>query len=139
MSLQEKIATIKADISGVQIKDTAALEAFRIQYLGSKGIVKQLFTELKEVPNEEKRAVGQLLNDLRISTETIFEELKEKLETSSDSDLSIDVTRSLSQIPWVPATHYRSLGVKSLTSLSELVIQFRKDRRSKTIGTISLL
>lgn len=94
MSLQEKIATIKAEISGVQIKDAAALEAFRIQYLGSKGIVKQLFTDLKEVPNEEKRVVGQLLNDLRISTETIFEELKEKLETSSESDSSVDVTRS---------------------------------------------
>ena len=94
MSLQEKIATIKAEISGVQIKDAAALEAFRIQYLGSKGIVKQLFMDLKEVPNEEKRVVGQLLNDLRISTETIFEELKEKLETSSESDSSVDVTRS---------------------------------------------
>lgn len=94
MSLQDKIASLKQEIAGVKITDSAALEAFRIQYLGSKGIVKQLFTELKEVPNEEKRTVGQLLNDLRITTETLFEELKTKLESSTESDSGIDVTRS---------------------------------------------
>jgi phenylalanyl-tRNA synthetase alpha chain len=94
MSLQDKIASLKQEIAGVKITDSAALEAFRIQYLGSKGIVKQLFTELKEVPNEDKRTVGQLLNDLRITTETIFEELKTKLESSTESDSGIDVTRS---------------------------------------------
>ncbi len=94
MSLQDKIASLKLEIAGVKITDSAALEAIRIQYLGSKGIVKQLFTELKEVPNEEKRTVGQLLNDLRITTETLFEELKTKLESSSESDSGVDVTRS---------------------------------------------
>ncbi len=94
MSIHDKIAAVKAELTGVEIKDSSALEAFRIQYLGSKGVVKQLFTDLKEVPNEEKRAVGQLLNDLRITAETIFEEKKGNLETAEESNSDIDLTRT---------------------------------------------
>lgn len=94
MSIQDKIAAVKTELAGVEIKDAGTLEAFRIQYLGSKGVVKQLFTDLKEVPNEEKRAVGQLLNELRITAETIFEEKKNTLESVSESNSDFDVTRT---------------------------------------------
>jgi len=94
MSIHDKIAVVKTELAGIEIKDSSALEAFRIQYLGSKGVVKQLFADLKEVPNEEKRAVGQLLNDLRITAETIFEEKKNKLDTVAENNSDFDVTRT---------------------------------------------
>jgi phenylalanyl-tRNA synthetase alpha chain len=52
-----------------------------------------LFGGLKSVPNEEKRTVGQLLNELRLLAETKFEAAKEQLETSSSQTASIDTSR----------------------------------------------
>jgi phenylalanyl-tRNA synthetase alpha chain len=48
---------------------------------------------LKSVPNEEKRTVGQLLNELRLLAETKFEAAKEQLETSSSQTATIDTSR----------------------------------------------
>lgn len=94
MNIQETIGTLQEEIKAVKIADATTLETFRIQYLGSKGSIKNLFNALKEVPNEEKRAVGQLINDLRQTAETLYEEAKESLENTVVADNSVDVTRS---------------------------------------------
>lgn len=120
MSIQEKIAAVRQEIAGVSIQDTTALETFRIQYLGSKGVVKQLFADLKEVPNEEKRAVGQLLNELRITAETIFEELKTTLESAAENDTKIDVTRSPEPIS-IGARHPLSVVRSEIINIFERI------------------
>jgi phenylalanyl-tRNA synthetase alpha chain len=56
-------------------------------------VIKDLFGGLKSVPNEEKRTIGQLLNELRLLAETKFEAAKEQLETSSSQTASIDTSR----------------------------------------------
>ena len=38
------------------------LEEFRIKYLGSKGLLKELYADLKNVPNEMKKEFGQVIN-----------------------------------------------------------------------------
>ncbi len=91
--MKATIDKIITDIDQFVIKDTKSLEDFRIQFLGSKGIVKNMFGELKSVPNEEKREVGQLLNNLRLHAETKFASFKEQLETASSSDASLDLSR----------------------------------------------
>jgi len=91
--MKATIDKIITDIDQFVIKDTKALEDFRIQFLGSKGIVKNMFGELKSVPNEEKREVGQLLNNLRLHAETKFTAFKEQLETAASSDSSLDLSR----------------------------------------------
>jgi len=91
--MKATIDKIITDIDQFVIKDTKTLEDFRIQFLGSKGIVKNMFGELKSVPNEEKREVGQLLNNLRLHAETKFAGFKEQLETAASSDSSLDLSR----------------------------------------------
>jgi phenylalanyl-tRNA synthetase alpha chain len=91
--MKATIDKIITDIDQFVIKDTKSLEDFRIQFLGSKGIVKNMFGELKSVPNEEKREVGQLLNNLRLHAETKFASFKEQLETAASSDASLDLSR----------------------------------------------
>ena len=56
--------------------DAEAVEAWRIAYLGSKGRLKGLMPRLKDVPKEEKAAVGQRLNALKGSLESAFEAKK---------------------------------------------------------------
>ena len=50
-----KIEAILQEINEYSIPSAVELEAFRIKYLGSKGILKDLYAELKNVPNEQKR------------------------------------------------------------------------------------
>jgi phenylalanyl-tRNA synthetase alpha chain len=91
--MTEKINEVKVAIEAFNISDATTLETFRIQFLGSKNVIKDLFGGLKSVPNEEKRTVGQLLNELRLLAETKFEAAKEQLETSSSQTATIDTSR----------------------------------------------
>ena len=91
--MKEKIKSIEQEINDFEIKDLAILEKFRIEFLGSKNKLKNLFGELKTVPNEEKKEVGQLLNGLRTLAETKFNSVKDSLESNSTKSSSIDTSR----------------------------------------------
>lgn len=62
-----------------------ALEQFRIQYLGSKGLVKTLMEEMRQVPNERKREFGQVMNALKQAAEAKYGALKADLEAKTES------------------------------------------------------
>ncbi|MDK2979456.1 MAG: phenylalanyl-tRNA synthetase alpha chain [Bacteroidales bacterium] len=68
------------------------IEAFRIKYLGKKGIINDLFAEFKNVPRENKKEVGQKLNELKISLQEKINTLKNALEEKSDSHSDIDLS-----------------------------------------------
>ena len=68
------------------------IEAFRIKYLGKKGIVNDLFAEFKNVPRENKKEVGQKLNELKISLQEKINSLKSALEEKTDSRSDIDLS-----------------------------------------------
>lgn len=71
--LLQKIAGLKSEITSFQDGDA---EAFRIKYLGSKGLVKTIMGEMKNVAAENKKDAGQLLNEFKLFTEAKYEELK---------------------------------------------------------------
>ena len=77
LSLKEKF---EAELS--KIENTAELENMRVAYLGKKGSVTDLLKGMKELSNEEKKAFGQKVNELKgIVADKIAEktnELKEK-------------------------------------------------------------
>ncbi|MCR4828377.1 MAG: phenylalanine--tRNA ligase subunit alpha [Bacteroidales bacterium] len=58
----------------------AAIEQFRIQYLGKKGVVNELFTEFKEVPNDQKKEIGVALNQLKNEAIKKIEEFRQFAE-----------------------------------------------------------
>lgn len=77
-----------------KVNDLKSLEELRIKFLSRKGIVPQLFDDFKNVSKEEKKSVGQALNELKIHTQTMYDSLKEKFELSlkSSKDLEIDIS-----------------------------------------------
>lgn len=75
--LLQQIDAYRKEIEGYQISNPQQLEEFRIKYLGTKGIVKGLFGEMKAVPAERKKEFGQVLNDFKQFAETKFETAKE--------------------------------------------------------------
>ena len=62
----EKINNLKAEIEGLQAANIAEVEALRIKYLSKKGEVSLLFNDFRNVPVEQKKEMGQSLNELKI-------------------------------------------------------------------------
>lgn len=91
--MKEQIEKINADIKAFEINDAKSLEEFRILFLGSKGIVKDLYGELKAVLPENKREIGQLLNNLRALAEEKLAIFKDKIESQVTDSSSIDSSR----------------------------------------------
>jgi phenylalanyl-tRNA synthetase alpha chain len=75
-----------------KIRDSQELEQFRIQYLGTKGAMKDLMGLLGQVPRELKPQVGQALNKAKTDITAAFEEKKGQLETVQCTGPAIDLT-----------------------------------------------
>ena len=74
--LLQQIETLKKEISTFPVTDEIQVEEFRIKYLGTKGLVKAIMGEMKNVAAEQKKEAGQLLNEFKIFVEKKFEDLK---------------------------------------------------------------
>ncbi|UJH90271.1 phenylalanine--tRNA ligase subunit alpha [Antarcticibacterium sp. 1MA-6-2] len=77
------IETIREHIAKVEkfeAKNQQEVEAFRIEYLGKKGLLNQFFAEFKNVPNEQKKDFGQAINTLKTSAQERVNLLKESFE-----------------------------------------------------------
>lgn len=72
-------------IAAANPADAAQLEEFRIQYLGAKGVVKAFMEEMRQVPNENKKAYGLLVNTLKQTAEDKFQTLKNALDALSEA------------------------------------------------------
>lgn len=104
-SLIQKIELYKSEISSLVITDREQLEAFRIKYLGSKGLLKSIMGEMKNVPAEQKREAGQLLNEFKVFTEDYYNNLAGQLSTESNSQKE-DIDLSLPGAPFPVGTRH---------------------------------
>lgn len=86
-----KVQAVIDQINGTEPTTAEELEQFRIQYLGSKNIIKSLFGLIKDVPNEQKRAFGQLVNEAKDTAEAKFEQLKMSLEAAAEGAVAADL------------------------------------------------
>jgi len=97
--MKQKIIDYLNDIQAFSADNSESIEAFRIKYLGSKGIIKELFADFKQVEPALKKEIGQSLNKLRNTATDKINELKENLETvGSEKNIYGDLTRPGEQI-----------------------------------------
>ena len=94
MALKDNIQTLLAQVNDLKANNAEELEALRIKYLSKKGEIAALFNEFRSVPNEEKRELGQLLNQLRQTTESRINELREQFEQKTAEADRLDLTRT---------------------------------------------
>jgi phenylalanyl-tRNA synthetase alpha chain len=106
--LLQQIGVLKAEIAAFNGADA---EAFRIKYLGSKGLVKAIMGEMKNVAAENKKEAGQLLNEFKLFAEEKYEELK---AATHDSPLTTqDIDLSLPADPLPPGSRHPISIVKN--------------------------
>ena len=60
-----------------EAKDLNALNQLRIDYLGKKGSVQALMSQMKELPKEEKPVFGQEVNTLKQSVSKAIEQAQQ--------------------------------------------------------------
>ncbi|GHB78467.1 phenylalanine--tRNA ligase subunit alpha [Persicitalea jodogahamensis] len=97
--LAEKVNELLTEVNQTQVNTKEALETYRLRFLSKKGVVSDLFSSLKEAAPEDRRALGQILNNLKNRIQERFEEFSADLEgnQSGDAGPSIDFT-----LPVVP-------------------------------------
>jgi phenylalanyl-tRNA synthetase alpha chain len=93
--LQDQITQYTNEINAFTTKSAAELEQFRIKFLGTKGIIKDIFDEFKAVSPEEKRTLGKVLNQFKQLAENKYQTLNEEISGTQESVVSNDLDLTL--------------------------------------------
>ena len=79
--LEDYISRVKKFSS----QDSNEIESFKIEFLGRKGVINDLFSDFKNVPSDQKKEYGQKINELKNLISKKYEDLKLGVKQSSKS------------------------------------------------------
>ena len=86
--LLNQLDAYKKEVEATSVTDAKQAEDFRIKWLGTKGIVKAVMGEMKNVAPERKKEAGQILNEFKIFVESKYEAIKESVAGSASGSAS---------------------------------------------------
>lgn len=90
-----RINKLLAEVESFNGKTAEEIELFRIKILGKKGELKNIMTDFRNVPKEQKKEIGQKINLLRNTTQNKIEKLKSEILVEENKNSSnIDLTMS---------------------------------------------
>ena len=92
--MENEIKLLSEQIEEFVIEGKDSLENFRIQFLGSKNVLKDLFVGIKNVPAENRKSVGQLINGLKNKAQDKFDIANFKTEEAEETNSNIDLSLS---------------------------------------------
>ncbi len=90
----EKIQQLINEVNALQAASAEELESLRLKYLSKKGAINDLMADFRNVPAEQKREVGQKLNELKNLAQDKINALKEAFETQKAESEKPDLTRT---------------------------------------------
>ena len=88
------------EIEAFQSYSQDEIENFRIKYLSKKGIVPSLFEQLKDIPPDQKKVIGQKINALKNKALDKIAALREQSQQSEKKPLINDLTSPPEAIPF---------------------------------------
>jgi phenylalanyl-tRNA synthetase alpha chain len=88
-----KISALLDEISSLSIETNEKLEQFRLKFLSKKGLISDLFEDFRNVSSNEKKEVGQKLNQLKSLALEKYNSSKSCLSDTQDKDSDLDLTR----------------------------------------------
>ena len=84
--MSDKINELSEEIRAYQAANDEELEQFRLKFIGRKNVIADLFAEMSNVPNDQKKAFGQNVNALKNIAQEKFQELINGLKSSSGEE-----------------------------------------------------
>ncbi|NUQ81158.1 MAG: phenylalanine--tRNA ligase subunit alpha [Bacteroidetes bacterium] len=99
--MQDQILDIEKQVTAgaAALSSQEAIESFRIQFLGRKGKISELFDQLPNVPKEERGNIGKKLNQLKNEAQRLLDQASDRLKQTTGSQPAYDVT-----LPGTPLT-----------------------------------
>ena len=89
----DKINKLIAEISGFSVLSPDDLELFRLKFLSKKGYISELFDDFRNVASDEKKELGQKLNQLKQQAQERYNYLKDSLIQTQKTSRINDITR----------------------------------------------
>lgn len=91
--MKDTIDKLLKEVEAFTPKNKEELEVFRVEFLANKGKIKALFADFKNVPNDQKKEVGQLINTLKEKTQAKVDKYKQQLNSLVKEE-KIDLSRT---------------------------------------------
>ncbi len=86
------LTTLREEIESSVANSAEELEAFRLRFISRKSVFQDLFEDFKKLPGDQKRALGQTLNEVKKLAESKFKSLASAKESSQIAGDLPDVT-----------------------------------------------
>ncbi|MBJ2184658.1 MAG: phenylalanine--tRNA ligase subunit alpha [Muribaculaceae bacterium] len=114
----DKIKALHTQIEAAVAATADEAEALRIKYLSKKGEISQLMADFRNVPADQKREIGQAINELKnFATERINSLRDEAIAASAGAAAAaLDLTRTPAPSP-MGTRHPLSLVREEITSI----------------------
>lgn len=84
VEMKERIESLERELEAISIKTKEELENFRLRFLTKKGEINALFEEFKKVPNDQKKALGQLINNVKQKAQLVLDSFQGEEEGDSE-------------------------------------------------------
>lgn len=88
----QKIENLHAAIAAFTAQSKEEVEQFRLTFLSKKGDLNALFSEFKNVPNEQKKEIGAKINVLKNAAQAKFDELNTAFASVETQTVDIDMS-----------------------------------------------
>ncbi|MCU0377542.1 MAG: phenylalanine--tRNA ligase subunit alpha [Bacteroidales bacterium] len=96
--MKDRIEKLRSEAEAYLIADQESLEQFRILYLSKKGLIPALFDGFRELPADEKKEIGFLLNSLKQFATDRYNSSKESLSSAEAATTGRDL--SMPSVPF---------------------------------------
>lgn len=90
----EQLKAVEKEIASIVLNNATETEQFRLKYLSRKGLLNELFEAFKAIPNEQKKEVGKVMNQVKVLAQQKFDDAQQKFD-EFDTGQKVGVDYSL--------------------------------------------
>lgn len=90
MDMKQRIKQSIENLRQLSANTAEEIEQLRIQYLGKKGVLNDLFAQFKAVPSEQKKEMGMLLNELKTAVQNKIDNLRDIIDARNEQKIEKD-------------------------------------------------
>jgi phenylalanyl-tRNA synthetase alpha chain len=116
--MTDKIKKLITEVEEFNASAKEHVETFRLKYLSKKGVLAELFAEMKNIDPELRKDFGRMVNELKVKAEAKLVSFAEILEAGGDSDKQATVDLTLPAEPYtIGARHPISIVRKRIIEI----------------------
>ncbi|MCX2744620.1 phenylalanine--tRNA ligase subunit alpha [Mangrovivirga sp. M17] len=114
----ENIEALKKEIKSFKVENEQQLEEYRLKFIGRKNIINDLFSQLKDVPNDQKKAFGLAVNELKNLAKDTFQAHIDELNNNKAGG-----AQSFDFDPTLPVAPNQTGGLHPLTIVRNRIVE----------------